>query len=243
MKLSVVSLLLAITIALAVVIGAAPAKSYGKAIIDVSWPNCGVTPVNYEAGIVGVTGGLDFRPNPCLANESSWFRHLSLYVNTGYPGDTYGKKYKDSPNVCSEKDSRCLAYNYGYNATLYALNYASSQDEHTNLWWLDVETSNSWTSHPLINRASLQGAIDALSRQTFLSTVGFYSSPSQWASITGSWHNNVPAWLATGAIDSRAAALGCTEQSFNGGQIRLSQYTQGLDKNYACSPELRSRNW
>src|SRR5579871_684495 len=111
---------------------------------DVSWPNCKVRPPQDAAfGIVGITGGKNFTPNSCLAKQSSWFKNLSLYINTGYPGQSYGLKYQNFPRFCNNSDLDCLAYNYGYNAGLYALNYASGQKVSSSTWWLDVETTNS----------------------------------------------------------------------------------------------------
>ena len=93
---------------------------------DVSWPNCNAKPpVNAAFGIVGVTGGLNFSQNPCLAKQAQWFSNLSLYTNTGYPGSYRGLDYQNYPNVCSASDLNCLAYNYGYNAGLYAINLAN----------------------------------------------------------------------------------------------------------------------
>src|SRR4051812_30549263 len=54
---------------------------------DVSWPNCGATaPLGATWGVVGVTGGLSLHPNKCAVAETQWFRLVSLYANTGYPG-------------------------------------------------------------------------------------------------------------------------------------------------------------
>ena len=67
---------------------------------DVSWPNCSAKPPSSAAfGIVGVTGGLSFSQNNCLAKQSNWFNNLSLYVNTGYPGSYRGPYYQNNPNI------------------------------------------------------------------------------------------------------------------------------------------------
>src|ERR1035437_10076663 len=98
-------------------------------VTDLSWPNCDNTSVAYD-GILGVNGGLDFHPNHCLYNESKLFNTYALYINTGYPGSEYGKKFSDFPRKCSTADKICLAYNYGYNAALYSINYADMQSVH-----------------------------------------------------------------------------------------------------------------
>jgi hypothetical protein len=201
---------------------------------DVSWPNCGVaSPVGSPFGVVGVTGGLVFYPNPCLFQEAHWFTSLSLYMNTGYAGKDIAKKYASFPIQCNSLDESCLAYNFGYNAGIYAVNYAASQYVHANMWWLDVETENSWSTNTEYNRASLVGIINAIQQHTLLPIIGFYSYPSQWNSITGNWYNGYPSWTATGS-DSLQAAMSYCHQTFNGGPTWLTQYTTRLDDDYAC---------
>jgi hypothetical protein len=217
-------------------------RKVSRTIVDVSWPNCGTRPAtNFQQGIVGVTGGLDFRPNACLTQESTWFSRYALYMNTGYPGSASGKKYMTSPRHCNATDNQCLAYNYGFAAATYGTRLAAQDGVYTDLWWLDVETDNSWTTHPLINRASLEGAIAAIQQNTLFAKVGIYSTPNQWASITGEWHNGLPAWLGTGLLSARTAAQECQSKSFTGGSIWLSQYTTHLDANVACSDAFTQR--
>lgn len=202
---------------------------------DVSWPNCRAEPPNDKTfGIVGVTGGLVFRPNPCLFEESHWFTELSLYMNTGYAGKERAQKYANFPHRCEKDDEACLAYNFGYNAGMYALNYASSQYVHSNIWWLDVETENSWSTNTAYNRASLNGMVDAIRQHTLLPTIGFYSYPGQWDTITGNWHNGYPNWSATGDVVHQRAVDFCKGQAFTGGPTWLTQYTTRLDNDYVC---------
>src|SRR3954469_3250331 len=146
---------------------------------DISWPNCNASVPKSAFGIVGVTGGKGFSPNSCAKAEASKFSNLSLYVNTGYPGQSYGLKYQNAPKACLPTDLNCLAYNYGYNAGQYALNYAQSQGLSSAMWWLDVETANSWTTDYAQNIQSLQGETDAL-KTAGVTTVGVYSTTAQW---------------------------------------------------------------
>ena len=202
---------------------------------DVSWPNCrAVPPRDNQFGIVGVTGGLVFRPNPCLFEESHWFNDLSLYMNTGYAGKDRAAPYAHYPRLCNDSDEACLAYNFGYNAGVYALNYAASQYVHSNRWWLDVETENSWSDNSAYNRASLNGMVDAIRQHTLLPTIGYYSYPGQWSTITGAWQNGYPNWAATGDDDYGKAVAFCQGQAFTGGPTWLTQYTTRLDNDYVC---------
>ena len=202
-------------------------------ITDVSWPNCSLSLKSAEAGIVGVNGGLDFTPNPCLNRQTSLYRQLSLYVNTGYPGYARAVKYINSPRQCSSQDAQCLAYNYGYNAGLYDISLTFLKGIIPVHWWLDVETENSWTTNVKVNRSALQGMIDAINLFAGRGQVGFYSYPGQWNLLTGKWHNNFPAWVATGSTKFPDAKQAC-QQSFTNGPALLGQYTPNLDQNYLC---------
>jgi len=212
--------------------GIYPAGGIGN---DVSWPNCKTKPPTDPAfGIVGVNGGLVFKPNQCLFTESHWFKNLSLYLNTGYAGKKRAEQFAGQPRTCSNNDESCLAYDFGYNAGVYALNYAASQYVHANTWWLDVETVNSWSKNTGYNRASLQGMVDAIKHNTLFPTIGFYAYPGQWKTITGGWQNGYPNWAATGDGDRKLAVSYCKGQAFNGGPTWLTQYTTRLDNDYAC---------
>lgn len=236
----VVTLVLAVVVVIASGFPALPAFAQGgyqpgAVGHDVSWPNCrAVPPGDSSFGIVGITGGLVFRPNPCLFEESHWFTDLTLYMNTGYAGKDRALKYASYPHRCDKANEACWAYNFGYNAGLYAINYASSQYVHSNTWWLDVETENSWSTNVTYNRASLNGMVDAIRQHTLLPTIGFYSYPGQWSTITGNWHNGYPNWSATGDVLHQKAVDYCKGQAFTGGPTWLTQYTTRLDDDYVC---------
>ncbi len=201
---------------------------------DVSYPNCNVkAPKSAAFGIVGVTGGLNFSQNSCLVKQAGWFGNKTLYVNTGYPGQSYGLKYQNSPRACDSADLNCLAYNYGYNAGLYAINYSTSQGVTSSTWWLDVETMNTWTNEYQQNRQSLQGEIDAL-KQYGVATLGVYSTTAQWGSITNSWQIQLPNWGATTWQTAKQASKYCSGHDFTGGGTWLLQFKGSLDQDYAC---------
>jgi hypothetical protein len=204
-------------------------------ITDISWPNCDVKISKADSGIVGIGGGLALRPNPCLAREAANFKHLSVYVNTGYPGGKYVLKYQNFPKYCRHDDNKCLAYNYGYNSGLYDIKYSLIQGIIAKKWWLDVETVNSWSNNYETNRQTLVGTLDAINAFAAQQNVGFYSAGPQWNSLTGRWRNGYPAWLATGATLETDAKAACKAKSFTGGPIQLTQYTPRLDENYICT--------
>jgi len=236
-------LLVAIAVVLGCIARSAPGhwelgNPYGGTSIgyDVSWPNCGATPLKQGSwGVIGITGGISLHPNKCAVAEAGWFKLRSLYLNTGYPGGQRVWRYAGAPKDCSVYDPPCLAYNYGYAEGVYAVQLAARQGLHASIWWLDVETENSWDDDPFVNRASIQGTIDAVQHVTVVARIGIYSYPAQWKIITSSWLPGLPAWVATGDTTFAAAQKACTGPSFTGGQLWITQYTQGLDRNLACN--------
>jgi hypothetical protein len=200
---------------------------------DISWPNCSTRiPSGSKFGIVGVTDGLGYSTNPCLSKETTNYSNLSLYVNTGWDSSSIHVN-PTSPHVCVAGDNNCLAYNYGYNAGLYAYNAASTAGIHSSTWWLDVETDNTWSTNTIQNQNSLQGERDALVASG-ATTVGVYSTTAQWDSVTGSWLNNWPSWGATTWKAANQAKTYCTGHQFTGGATWLIQFTGQVDQDYAC---------
>ncbi len=216
----------------------APSTTSVHYLADASWPNCSLQLPTAQVGIVGINGGRPFTTNPCLTKETLNFKTPSVYVNTAYPGKSYGLRFQYSPRFCSSVDDVCLAYNYGYNAGLYDVSHTLSQGIIANWWWLDVETENSWNSNTLFNRAALQGILDAVSGYAGNKRIGFYSSLWQWNLLTGNWRNGYPAWVGTGSKYESVAVKKCATKSFTGGEILLSQFTPDLDQNYICKGSL-----
>ncbi|MDQ6727759.1 MAG: hypothetical protein M3066_16570, partial [Actinomycetota bacterium] len=133
------------------------------------------------------------------------------------------------------RDAAC-AYNYGYSAAAVAMAYARSQTgRSTNtMWWLDVETENSWSRTDLTaNVASLRGTIDFLQRQPGVK-VGIYALRNGWSRITGGAAFNLPNWVAGAANLADARAHCAPSYSITGGPVVLTQWVNGYDLNYAC---------
>jgi archaellin len=200
---------------------------------DLSWPNCNTKyTVNGKFGIVGVTDGLGYSTNPCLTTEASLFSSLSLYVNTGWDSSS-SHINATNPKTCVTGDENCLAYNYGYDAGLYAYNAAATVNVKSSTWWLDVETANTWSTNVVQNQDSLQGEYDAL-KASGVTNVGVYSTTAQWDAITGTWKNNWPNWGATTWKTPRQAATYCSGHQFTGGPTWLIQFKGSIDQDYAC---------
>lgn len=186
---------------------AAPAGAVGH---DVSYPQCAGTgsssttvgSLTGQFGIVGVTNGLPWSANPCLASEHGWASGLpyqpGLYVNTANPAPRSSFYWpvsgRSDPALCidstSTTDPGC-AYDYGWHAAANALStaVASVPGAAVDSWWLDVETANSWNGNGTANTADLQGAADFL-RSNGVPSVGIYTSSYAWSTITGDYTVN-----------------------------------------------------
>lgn len=207
----------------------------GSIGVDVSSPNCGAQiPAGATFGIVGVTGGTPYSVNPCLAAQAAHFPTvLSLYANSGW-NDHSAKLDPSSPKACPAGDADCLAYNYGYNAGLAADDAATAAGVSSTVWWLDVESDNSWNGEVIQNRNSLQGEHDAFTARG-ATTVGVYSTTSEWQTITGGWHNGWPNWIGAHDAASVQGTQACTDHQFSGGPTLVVQSNADrIDRDIAC---------
>ena len=210
---------------------------------DISWPQCGTKYPHGGFGIAGIDHGRPFdvdnqyAPNPCLGSEYAAAQKTSsaaLYMNTGYDPSYYtNHPVQDCVNQMSSHgadDAHRQAWEVGCAFAWYNEQYALTTNtlgsyKRTGLglaqpavWWLDVETGNSWSSTDLtLNSAALQGAVDELGVLTPGVPVGAYSTSYQWGQIAGS--NPVTGlsavWVATGQRSSRGVTNYCTK-TFDG---------------------------
>ena len=226
---------------------------------DISYPQCnGAFPATPAFGIVGVNGGRVFLANPCLGtgdgpSELAWAGvNAGLYANTGDPGPALSSRWPNgqtSPKECNTpanpgSDTPECHYDYGWNAAADSYQDAANAyaqlgwTQPANEWWLDVETANSWTSTQALNVQALQGEVDYLS-SAGVASVGFYSTPSMWQTITGSTTAFAahPTWLA-GATSLADAQSRCGAAGFTGGAIVLVQFVSGgVDDDVRCTAQ------
>ncbi|HEY2595964.1 MAG TPA: hypothetical protein VGK33_18890, partial [Chloroflexota bacterium] len=144
---------------------------------DISFPQCGKPlPSTFAFTILGVNGGHAYANNPCLSALMNWALsgtptssqqpRLSFYLNTDNPGpdDPQGRwpaAGVSQPRACDGSASADCAYDYGWYAAQAAMTNAGGRATSTP-WWLDVETSNTWSGDPANNAAVLQGAVALL---------------------------------------------------------------------------------
>ena len=202
---------------------------------DVSYPQCGgsVAPGG-SFGIVGVNGGKPFTYNSCLATE---YRSApkspapSLYINTAYSG-AYRKSISSTCSGLSTAvagtDAQQHAWAIGCSEAEASLGYASRQSaSNVAMWWLDVETANSWSSSDLtLNQYTIQGATSRLA-QTGL-PVGVYSTQSMWTAITGG------SFTPTGLAADWVASGSCSTPFTNSPVWLVQSVVGGVDRDYAC---------
>ena len=225
---------------------------------DVSWPQCNkALPEGQAFGIVGVNGGLANNTNPCFAEQLEWAEQslggtaqplVALYVNTANPGhqgswwpvsNEYGGTVVDNPyGECKGAEDAACAYMYGYAKAYDNVHLRGVDNPTVYLWWLDVETENSWSADKRANRADLEGMTDYL--HSIGADVGLYSTGFQWGQIVGQVDPDsslffLPSWLA-GARTLNGAKNNCSLAPLTaGGEVTMTQFvSRGFDYDYSC---------
>jgi len=195
---------------------------------------------------------------------------LQLYVNTANPGEviylvetwptnnldlngnTPDNKYGKTCN--GENDLSC-SWLYGWNRALDAAEnrFASaakvagvSEITSNYVWWLDVETMNTWQSGSSgalqRNVATLEGMVSYFDFKK-VKNVGLYSTAYQWSEITGNYIdpfssnlNGLANWRPSGTTLKNAQRNCRVTPLTVGGYISLTQYVvKNLDHNHSCS--------
>lgn len=206
----------------------APAATVTTVGYDVSHPQCGRTlPSDGGFAIVGVTGGRPMSSNRCAGIQLRWAANKqgrAVYVNTGYPG--VGDPVAYGRAVVDDAVARERAQSPGG----------------TTVWWLDVETENTWAGTTQENATVLDAMAARL--QELGVRVGIYSTPQMWEEIAGSWSPGLPVWYAVGPGTAAQAAAACSSE-LAGSAPAIVQWVQDtahgrLDHNLVC-PAYRNR--
>jgi hypothetical protein len=200
----------------------APPASVPVLGYDVSHPQCSrKLPTTGGFGIVGINRGRPLSSNPCFARQSAWAAAKpgrAVYINTGYPGTgdpvAYGRHLVD--------DAIAREHAAGVGGTT--------------VWWLDVETVNTWEGTTQENATVLDSMAAHL--QELGVRVGIYSTPTMWLEIAGTWEPGLPVWYATGPGTQTSAGQAC-DKSFAGSPAAMVQWVQSasgglLDHNLIC---------
>ena len=168
--------------------------TYSGSGYDASYPQGDFSPPSgMSFAIIGVTHGRPFTTNQYAAKQwkNAGTPSKSLYFNTGYAlayakSDTANCKISSAgytPTGASGHTLSALqaAWAIGCSEADYAV---SNQPATPAMWWADVETGNSWSTNTALNQATITGMVEELTTTPTI-PVGIYSTPSMWASITG----------------------------------------------------------
>jgi hypothetical protein len=237
----------------------APAKAPTLLGNDISWPQCNKTlPGGQAFGIVGVNNGLANNTNPCFARQLSWAQQsrggtgqplAALYVNTANPGlagswwptsNEYGGTTVANPyGTCAGANDIPCAYMYGYAKAYDDANIRGVANPGSYLWWLDVETINSWEPNKAANAADLEGMTAYF--QSIGARVGLYSTTYQWSQIVGTVStasnlNGLRSWIAGASSATNAKSMCTTAKPLTANSpVTLVQFVQSnLDYDYSC---------
>jgi len=176
---------------------------------DISYPQCPPKATTGDFGIIGVNDGRPFTRNPCLAGEVSLAPTTtlpSLYINAAF-SIAYRKQITSGCSTLSTSitgtNAQKQAWAIGCSEAETSINYAGAPN--IAMWWLDVETGNSWsTSNLILNQYAINGAASRLEQSGL--PVGVYSNASMWRTITGG-NNFTPTNIAA---DWEASGGSCT---------------------------------
>ncbi|MGZ4507018.1 MAG: FG-GAP-like repeat-containing protein [Blastococcus sp.] len=229
---------------------ASAATMYGH---DISWPQCPTSvggnglpmpPTTTQFVVIGLTRGLPFTENPCVASQVSWTRTYGkpsqAYTIPAFPTAAQLTTYASSGPWASRTRAGQLS-NVGYAEGRFALATLSRIGYSPQTVWIDVEPrpAQPWpvgtTARQRENRYVVEGVMRAF--RDAGRSYGLYSFTSGWADITGSWRlPGVPVWATAGRLDYPAEATDrCIQPSFSGGHVYLSQwYDDTRDYDLTC---------
>ncbi|MDY1006372.1 hypothetical protein [Curtobacterium sp. CFBP9011] len=238
---------------------------------DVSWPQCGsALPTDHAFGIVGVNGELANTTNPCLSSQLSWaalaaggtaqptaqlyvlFANPAAAAASAWPTSNTFKGYapKNPYGSCSTRDggkpqnSPACSFLYGYALGGDDTTKRGVATPGSHRWWIDVETQFSHQADTSLNRTVLEGMIAGL-QSGGATTIGFYSTSSQWATVAGvvpktSTAYGRSSWIAIGPGTLAAAQKACSGAGLAGGKTVMTQYVTAfgsttIDRDVSCT--------
>ena len=239
----------------ALVSTAPPAAAAARFGHDISWPQCPAAqggfglplpPTTTEFVVVGLTKGLPFTRNPCLADQLAWVtghaKPAQAYTLAAFPTAAQLTDHGAAGPWSSTTRAGRLS-NVGYAEAQFAVDTLAAVGFDPAVVWIDVEPrpAQPWPAatagQRLENRYVVEGLMRGLRDHGL--AYGLYSFASGWESITGSWRvPGVPVWATAGRLDYPTEALDrCTQPSFSGGRVYLSQwYDDVRDYDRTCDP-------
>ena len=173
----------------------ASTSTYSGIGYDASYPQgLSTPPLNMNFAIIGVTHGRPFTTNQYASKQwnAAPTGSRSLYFNTGYAlayaksdtttcKDLAPAQFQSSSATGHALSALEAAWAIGCSEAAWAIKIAPGSAA---MWWADVETGNSWSTNVALNQAAISGMAYEIGANG--ASFGIYSSPSMWASITGS---------------------------------------------------------
>jgi LysM repeat protein len=210
---------------------------HGASGFDISYPDCLRTlPPPSGFAVVGLNDGRPFTINPCFGSEYAAAKGSqlppSVYLNSAYAPSllanvTAGCAGAGAREPLSWPEQR--AYALGCSEAEAAAGTLAATP--AAVIWVDIESANTWSRHPWLNRATINGFLDYLLTLAPAPRVGVYSSPAEWQLLTGNWRSfGLPEWIATGPAPDPP---GCPTP-FAAGPVWLGQHTTSRDQDTAC---------
>jgi FG-GAP-like repeat len=247
-----------VVIVLGLLLGAAPAvvtpvNAAPLAGYDISWPQCPTSvggnglplpPASAQFVVIGLTRGLPFTQNPCLASQVDWARGNAVpahaYTIPAFPTAAQLSEYGRQGPWSADTRSGQLS-NVGYAQARYALTSLDAVGFSPPVVWIDVEPRRAqpWPTAAAAQQRENRYVVEGLMRglRDAGTAYGIYSYQSAWQSITGSWQQpGVPVWSPAGHLDYPTEAEDrCIQPSFSGGPVHLAQWTDDVfDYDITC---------
>lgn len=245
----VLTVLLGLGLGLGAAMLAPPASAATEYGHDISWPQCPngkpMPPSTTDFVIIGLTNGLAFTRNPCLASQIRWARDNDIraqaYTMATFPTPAQIDSHRDDGPWPSASRADQLR-NVGYAEGRAAVASLSAVGWRPGVVWVDVEPrlNQPWPSDTSVQRLENRYVIAGLLRALHDAGYGYglYSYQSAWQAITDSWQlSGVPVWSPAGILDHPTEASDlCLNPSFSGGPVYLAQWTDGtFDFNMTCN--------
>jgi hypothetical protein len=216
---------------------APPARAATQRGYDISWPQCPggepMPPTTAAFVVIGLTRGLAFTTNPCVADQRAWSVTNAVpahaYTMATYPTTTQLTQY-GSAGPWGTASSAGKLRNVGWAQGRAAVATLSSIGWRPPVVWVDVEPrpAQPWpatTTRQAVarNRWVVEGLMRALEDAGY--AIGTYSSPNAWTEVVGRWWlPGIPAWVTVGPRGEAAALAACGTPSWSGGPVFLAQH-------------------
>jgi hypothetical protein len=193
-----------------------------------------------EFVVLGLTNGPSFTPNPCLADQVDWVRSrglmVSAYAVVSWPAPATLEQVKDAGPYDGRTRVGAL-HNAGYAAAAASVRTMRGAGLDVPGVWIDVEPvpDFDWSSDTAENAAVVEGTARGY-RDAGLQ-IGYYSVPSLWKRVVGSWTTGgAPEWRAAGETSMATALSRCgADWSFGGGPAVLGQWIEEhRDRDVSC---------